>query len=803
MARSSDEPPHHESHSDLSGSARDVVQAGNVHGGVHFHRGAAPNRPAPPRQLPGDIGGFVNRRNEIRTLDAVLGREAGGASGATGIYVITGTAGVGKTSLALHWAHSAQARFPSGQLYVNLRGYDPGEPVTAGQALDYFLRALGVAPSSMPALLEDRSALFRSLLADQRVLVVLDNAATVSQVRPLLPGNLDCLVLVTSRHRFSGLVARDGAHRLVLDVFSEQDAVQLLHTVTAGYRSLTGAETAADLSELARLCARLPLALRIAAERASSRPLMPLNELIADLRDESALWGALTAEEDDESDAVRSVFAWSYRALSEAAARQFRLLGLHPGPEFGVSAAAALAGTTTAVARQMLDVLTGAHVLEQTAYRRFQFHDLLRIYAAQQAAQYEDEEARGCALARILNYYFFTLAHAISWIAPLDRPVPMPEPDPGPDVVVEEFTERGLALRWFDQEQTNLEAAVRAAAAGGRHEVAWRIAALMRSVWVSRNPFQEWIATSETGLASATAIGDRRGQAEMRDSLGKAYLQSQRLDEAELQQREALRLRREIGDRYGEGVAVNALGLIDWRRRRLAAAEARFQQGREIFRGLADLRWESLLLTNLGMTRFDGLRLDAAEADLRRAVKLCRKAGDRAYEGNALFYLSMTQREGGRPEAAMATIQQALDIARTDRLTAWGAFWLLELARVHRALGEPGEALVCCQESAVAQRQIGDRNREAAAHDCTGEAYLDLDRPTEAATFHRVAVSVYRETRDQWALANALVNLTLALFGAGDEEEASGCAAEASELLGAFDDARATAQRERIAGLLS
>ncbi|WP_461015407.1 ATP-binding protein [Streptomyces daliensis] len=747
--------------------------------------------------------GFVNRRDEIRALDAVLGQEQGGASGATGVYVITGTAGVGKTPLALHWAHGVRDQFPGGQLYVNLRGYDPGEPVTAEQALDYFLRALGVAPSSIPARLEDRSALYRSLLADQRVLVVLDNAATVSQVRPLLPGGPDCLVLVTSRHRFSGLVARDGAHRITLDVFSERDAVHLLHTVTAECRALTDTDT--ELSELARLCARLPLALRIAAERASSRPLMPLDELIADLRDESALWGALTAEEDDESDAVRTVFAWSYRALSEATARLFRLLGLHPGPEFGVSAAATLAGTTVTVARRLLDVLTGAHVLEQAAYGRFQFHDLLRIYAAQQAERYEDEEARNSAQARVLNHYLFTLAHAISRIAPLDRPLPMPEPYPdGPDVVVDEFTDRAAALRWFELEQANLVSAVRTASASGRHEVAWRIAALLRSVYVSRNPFQEWIATSETGLASATAIADRRGQAELHDSLGKAYLQSQRLDEAELHQHEALRLRRETGDRYGEGVAVNALGLLDWRRRRLVAAEARFEEGREIFRRLADLRWESLLLSNLGMTRFDGLRLDAATADLTAAVRLCREAGDRAYEGNALFYLSMTQRERGEPEAALSTIRQALDIAETDRLTAWGAYWLLELARIQCALGEPGDALVCCQESAVAQRKIGDRNREAAAHDCAGEAYRDLGRFTEAAQFHRVAVSAYRDTGDQWALANALVNLALALALSddGDGEEAAGCAAEAAALLSGFDDARATAQRERVAALL-
>lgn len=780
-----------ETHSDLSGSAHDVVQAGSVYGGIHFHDNPDAQRVV-PRQLPGDVGGFVNRGSELRVLNAILDREPG-ASATTGIYVITGTAGVGKTSLALHWAHSVRDHFPDGQLYVNLRGYDPGEPVSAEQVLDHFLRALGVTASAIPMRLEARSALFRSLLADRRTLVVLDNAATVSQVRPLLPGNPNCLVIVTSRRRFSGLVARDGAHRLVLDVFAERDAVELLRTVTAGYRA---PDDDAALSELAHLCARLPLALRIAAERASSRPLMPLEELIADLRDESALWGALTAEEDDESDAVRTVFAWSYRALSEEAAKLFRLLGMHPGPDIGVSAAAALGATTVSKARQVLDVLAGAHVLEQPAHGRFQFHDLLRIYAAQQAIQHESPEARDAALMRVLNYYEFSLANAIARIAPRDRLSPLPDLRPG--AVPEEFPDRAAALQWFEQEQVNLVSAVRAAAATGHHDVAWRIPALLRSVYVSRNPFQDWIATAGIGLASATAIGDRRGQAEMHDSLGKAYLQSQRLDHAEAQHTEALRLRREIGDRYGEGVAVNALGLLAWRRRRLIAAERRFQAGRGIFQSLNDRRWEALVLTNLGMTRYEGLNLDAAAVDLTEAVRLCREAEDRAYEGNALFYLAMTQRELAETDVASSTIREALAIADTDRLTAWGAFWLLELARIQCACGEPGEALVSCQQSAIIQRQIGDRNREAAAHDGTGEAYRHLGRLLDAATFHRMAIAIYRETQDRWALAGALVNLALVLSGEDADGEARTHAAEAATILAEFDDPRALRLREKI-----
>jgi hypothetical protein len=259
-------------------------------------------------------------------------------------------------------------RFPDGQLHVNLRGYDPGEPVTATEALHRFLAALGVPPASVPPDPDAAAALYRSLLADRRMLIVLDNAHSTAQVRPLLPGTAHSLAIVTSRGRLTGLAIRDGAHRLTLGTLPEPEAVALLRTVTAGYRP---ADDPARLAELARLCARLPLALRIAAERAATHPHLTLDDLIAELRDESAVWDALSAGAgEEEADGIRTVFAWSYRALPPDAARLFRLLGLHPGPEFGLHAAAALAGTGIPRIRQLLDILAGAHLLEQTGSLR-------------------------------------------------------------------------------------------------------------------------------------------------------------------------------------------------------------------------------------------------------------------------------------------------------------------------------------------------------------------------------------------------------------------------------------------------
>jgi tetratricopeptide (TPR) repeat protein len=777
--------------SEVSGSAFDMVQARDVEGGIHFHGAREQEQQLPrPNQLPGGTSGFVNRLHELARLNEVLDQAD---EEPVTVYLITGTAGVGKTSLALHWAHSVRHRFPDGQLYVNLRGYDPGAPVTAEQALHQFLRVLGVPATGIPVALEDRSALFRSLLADRRVLVILDNAASPGQVRPLLPGSSTCLVLVTSRNRFSGLVARDGARRLVLDMLTEDEAVRLLRAVTASSR---GNDDTADLVELARLCARLPLALRIAAERASSRPMMMLRELIDDLRDESALWDALTADHDDESDAVRTVFAWSYRTLSADAARLFRLLGLHPGAEFCVTAAAALGGLGLSDTRKLLDVLIGAHMLEQHAPNRFQFHDLLRIYAAQQAFQHEDAAARREAVDRGLSWYLHTLSNATAVIAPLDRRIVLTPLPAG--TTPAHFDDRAEAFEWYESERANLVAAVRTAASAGRDDIAWRLPVLLRSIYVNQNPFEDWIETSSAGLEAAERIGDPRAQGEVLDSLGKAYLQSQQLDHAEAYHTRALALRTEIGDRYGEMVSVNALGLLEWRRRRLTVAVERFLQCLETARELADRRWQALATTNLGCALYDLVEIPAAVESLSRSLLTYQEVGDRGNEGNALFWLAMAQRENGDLDAAAESIGRALVIAEEERHAVGEAYWLLELGRVQRARGEVAESLLSYQRSAVAQRRLGDRNREAQALDGTGEAYRELGRPEEAEKFHRTAVTAFRDTGDRWLLARALTNLTLALRESERPEQAAATEQEAMAVLAEFDEPRA---RQLVASL--
>ncbi|MFC4563698.1 ATP-binding protein [Nocardiopsis mangrovi] len=784
-------------HSDMSGSARDIVQAGSVSGGVHFHGDPGRSGDGPrPRQLPGDIRTFVNRTAELSELNAILTGDDGDHR-VISVCVIAGTAGSGKTSLALRWAHEVDDRFPDGQLYINLRGYDPGEPVTAHDALRRFLAALGVAPERVPADTDDAAALFRSLLADRRMLVLLDNAGSVAQVRPLLPGNSRCLVVVTSRGRLSGLAVHDSAHRITLGTLPEPEAVALLRAVTAGFRP---DDDDAKLAELARLCARLPLALRIAAERAATHPLMGLDELIGDLRDESALWDALDIGDEEEAGAVRSVFSWSYRALPPDAARLFRLLGLHPGPEFGIPAAATLADLTVRRARHLLDVLTGAHLVEQTAPDRFEFHDLLRAYAAGQARHDEAVEEQKEALRRLLDWYLHTADAAQSHIGPAEELV-RPDP-PGEGVTPLTFADYDQAVDWSEREHVNFLPAVRAAEQGGFDRHAWQLPAVLWNAQVPSTMVNDWPVMGEIGIMAARRLGDRAAEAALLDNLGYAHTHFHRLTESLESQSAALAIRRESGDRRGEAISHNALGLTQLRQRRLDDAEAHLAQAVAVFGELEESYWLAISQSNLAEVHHGQGKLNEAHEEVRQSLAAHRRLDDPQSVANALHILGAVQLALGEQGDALRSAAEAVEIALELRDHVEEGYFLLGLGDAQQALGHFGDALTSYQRSATLHRRQGSRSREAHAWHGAGETYRRMGRHDEAADFHRRAAAVHRELGDPWNEAVTLDGLAEALVP-DRPDEARRHWAEALRLLAGYDDPRAVWTRERVEGRIA
>ena len=587
------------------------MQARDISGGVHFH--GVLNPVAVPHLLLADVAGFVNRGREMASLAGVVEAPAG-----LRLAVVVGTAGAGKTSLVMRFAHQVRTAFPHGDLFVDLCGYGTGPPLTPAAALDRFLRALGVPAGEVPPDLEDRAGLYRSLLTGRRMLVVLDNAATVGQVRPLLPGDGHPLVLVTSRSRLSGLTARDGARRVSVGLLDQATAVDLIRTVTSDYRDPDDWD---QVAELAELCARLPLALRIAAERAAARPFMPLGELIAELRSGSGMWQALSVEDGQEADAVRSVFAWSYRALPDGAARAFRLLGLHPGPEFGTGAAAALLGVSEPQARMMLDVLAGAHLLEQTGPARFQFHDLLRAFADDTASVDEPETERQEAFRRLKDWYL----HSARAAYPLadNTPADVVDEPAAPGVEPEHFTEYRQAVEWYAAERANLQALIRVLEQAGDGGSVYRLAATIRPLIFTSGSADDRLPTALAGLRGARAAEGLAAQAVALRAVASSERLAGDLSSALDHSREALAAFEALDDPAGTADAANAVGLVLLARRDLDEALLVLTGAAERCRDRGQLRWAAILDTNIAeVLRYQGESATAIETADRAAAGL-------------------------------------------------------------------------------------------------------------------------------------------------------------------------------------
>jgi DNA-binding SARP family transcriptional activator/tetratricopeptide (TPR) repeat protein len=635
---------------------------------------------AVPRQLPPAVRHFTGRADELAMLSALLNRSEGakGMGAAVVIWAIDGTAGVGKTALAVQWAHRAVNWFPDGQLYVNLRGYDPDQPMSATDALAGFLRALGVPDQDIPADQDERTARYRSLLSGRRMLVVLDNAGNVEQVRPLLPGAPACMTLVTSRDRLAGLVARDGAKRLDLDLLPPDDAIALLRALVGG-RADADPETAAAL---AAQCARLPLALRIAAELAAARPATSLAELACELAGQQRRLDLLDAGGDGRT-AIRAVFSWSYQNLAQPTARLFRLTGLHPGPGVTVHAAASLAGITPGKARQLLDELARAHLLVEQAPGRFGCHDLLRAYAIELAAKTGSRAGRRTALGRLLDYYLHTAAAADRLLYPFRRPIALAPPRSG--MTPEGLASHGQALAWLDAEHHGLVAAVSLAAKNGFDVHAWQLAFSLETFFYRRGHHLDWAATQHIALAAACRLGDRYAQTLARSGIASALIYTGRPAEALEHLASALSLREEAGDVHGQALVHLYIG------------KALEHQG----------------------------RFSEALTQARQALCLSQRAGAPAKptQAQALNVIGWDLANLGRYRQALRYCQRAVALIRQVGSKHHEPSALDSLAYVHRHLGHHAEAADCYRRAVELWDELGNRYQRAVTLDYAGDAH--------------------------------------------------------------------------------
>lgn len=648
-----------------------------------------------PHCLPAGVWYFTGRAGELAELTGFLD-EVGRANGTVVISAIGGTAGVGKTALALHWAHRVAAGFPDGQLYVGLRGFDHyGAPVAPEEALRELLSALGIAARQIPRGLAERSALYRSLLAGKRMLIVLDNARDEQQVRPLLPASPGCMVIITSRNQLSGLAASDGARPVSLGLLSEADARQLLAARLGGDR--TAAEPEA-VTQIVGLCACLPLALAITAARAAANPGLPLAALAGELADMHGRLDVLDAG--DPAASVRAAFSCSYQSLSEPARRMFGFLGLHPGPDISAPAAASLAAITVARARQDLRELARASLITEHAPGRYAFHDLLRVYAAEKASGQETETSRRKAVQRMLDYYLHAAHAAALVLEPHRDPLTLPLPQPGavPDAIADDQH----AMAWFAAEHQVLTALHSLGSTYGLDQYDWQLPAVMATFFERRGSWSEYAATQRAALAAASRARDKVGQA-----IAHAYL-----------------------------IHISSVhGSYD-------QARWHFEQALPLFRGgggcLTGEARAHLAVSHALDEQGDHLE---AMAHAKSALELYRAAGHRGGEAVALHNIGWTHSQLRDYKQSLAELQQALALFRAlghhpGQAATWGS-----LGHIHSELGQFAEAIDCYSRAVELNSRLGDRWAQA--------THLhNLGRARNAAHQTQAAIAAWREAME-------------------------------------------------------
>jgi tetratricopeptide (TPR) repeat protein/DNA-binding XRE family transcriptional regulator len=698
-----------------------------------------------PRQLPMLVPGFIGRRDQLAALSQLLEDPGGTAV----ITAIGGTAGVGKTALAVQWAHQVAAVFPDGQLYVNLRGFDPsGAPVTTAEAVRVFLDGLGVPAARLPATQDGQLGLYRSLMAGKRMLVVLDNARDAAQVRPLLPGSVTSRVVITSRNQLTGLAVREAARLMVLDVLSGAEARQLL-------RNRIGEERLAaepdSVTRLVESCAGLPLALCVIAARASMMPDLPLARIASDVAGQHSL--DAFADEGDLASDVRAALSWSYVRLEPAAARAFRLAGLHPGPRLDRFAIAALTGTTAEQAGRQLEVLASAFLMRRAEAGQYEMHDLLRSYAAELAGDLETEQARQAALTRLFDYYLRTAALAMDLAYPAERHR-RPKITPS-DAEVPALVSEAEALAWLTAERASLVAIAVFAADRGWPGHAIKFSEMLHRYLDTAAQFSDAIALYNGALNAARRSGDPAAEAMVLLNLGGVELRQGRYEAGTSYYSQALLLLRREGNQPGEARALVNLGLtrllqgnpeqgVDFLNRALA-----------IYSTVGDQVGEARALGNLGLASLRQGRYAQAADYLRRSLDLSRRAGDKGGEARALTNLGEIELNRGNYRQAAGNFAEVLVLWRKqgDRISEADTLASLGLAELRQE--RYAEAGDCLQQALALFGKTGDVARQALAHNGLGEVLLATGQLAEARGQHAAALSLANRAGEKYEQARA------------------------------------------------
>lgn len=718
-----------------------------------------------PAELPAAVPDLTGRTSDLRRLDA-LREQAGNA----GIVLITGTAGVGKTALAAHWAHGVAGDFPDGQLWVNLEGFGAGPPASPLQALARLLRAVGVEPTDIPTDLESAQALYRTQLAAKQMLVVLDNAASVDQVRPLLPGGRGSLVVITSRDRLSGLIAGDGARRYCVEALSSAEAIVLLGRVAGTTRAAAEPEAAA---ELAALCDHLPLALRIAAANLVDQPGRRIAEYVAELRKERL--SALSVD-GDEHLAVRWVFDSSFASLRPPAQRLFTLLGLVPGRDFTAAAAAAVAGVSVTDCSRTLDALTRGHLVEQPAPDRFVLHDLLGEYARECADRMHNRDERDHAVGRLLVWYLRRADGARELLYPQLTRLP-----PTQEAVA--FASHAEAHDWLETEHANLVAAV--LETGSRSADLARLAcqlgdSLRGHFWFCRI-MVDWLAVTRACLTTAESIGDLRYQAACRLSAGLAHFCLSDYQSAKRHYSVALTLSERVDWLAGQAAAHGDLANVAIVTGSPDEAAQHYSVALRLHREIGSVTGQAIQLSNLGQVYVElGQPRDAVE-QLTQAVSLHRQARARSSEAFTLFALGVAHHVLGQTELAQGQLAEALTLSRQIGCLASETLALSHLAGVSGDRGDLGRAIEIAETGLERSLGTQDPALEATARVALGNLQHRLGAQDKAILHLRAAVESTAEIHSYALQLEAQIGLATVELASDRPDAARRHAASAHE----------------------